>query len=100
MTDAAGPPEHDPHEFESHEALTREAEVLRGRRESLERLRATGIEPFALSFAPDARASDLHAEFNGLEPDVETDHRATVAGRVVLARRHGKLSFLVIREAT
>jgi lysyl-tRNA synthetase class 2 len=100
MTDAAGPPEHDPHEFESHEALTREAEVLRGRRESLERLRATGIEPFALSFAPDARAADLHAEFNGLEPDVETDHRATVAGRVVLARRHGKLSFLVIREAT
>jgi lysyl-tRNA synthetase class 2 len=98
MTDE--PEEHDPHEFQSHESLTREAEVLRGRRESLERLREAGIEPFALSFSPDAHAADLHAEFDGLQPDAETDREASVAGRVVLARRHGKLTFLVIRDGT
>ncbi len=86
-------------EFESHEGLSREAEVLRGRRESLERLRGAGIEPFALTFDVDAHAGELHAEFDdGLEPEAETDRRASVAGRVVLARRHGKLTFLVVRD--
>jgi len=88
-------------EFESHEGLPREAEVLRARRESLERLRSAGIEPFALSFDVDAHAIDLHEEFDGrLEPEEESDRRAALAGRVVLARRHGKLTFLVIRDRT
>ncbi len=83
-------------EFESHEGLPREAEVLRARRESLERLRAAGIEPFALRFDVDTHAADLLAEFDGkLANEEESDRRASVAGRVVLARRHGKLTFLV-----
>jgi lysyl-tRNA synthetase, class II len=89
-------------EFESHEGLAREAEVLRARRESLEHLRESGIEPFALTFAPDAHAADLHAEFpdGTLEDGEESSRRATLAGRVVLARRHGKLTFLVLRDRT
>jgi lysyl-tRNA synthetase class 2 len=89
-------------EFEAHEGLPREAEVLRARRESLERLRAAGVEPFALNFRPDAHAADLHAEFpdGTLESGGESQRRATIAGRVVLARRHGKLTFLVIRDRT
>ena len=86
-------------EFESHEGLPREAEVLRARRESLERLREAGIEPFALRYDVDTLASDLIAEFDGkLANEEESDRRASVAGRVVLARRHGKLTFLVIRD--
>jgi lysyl-tRNA synthetase class 2 len=88
-------------EFETHEGLPREAEVLRARRESLERLRETGIEPFAMGFDVSANAADLLAEFEGrLENEEESDRRASVAGRVVLARRHGKLTFLVIRDRT
>ena len=88
-------------EFESHEGLPREAEVLRARRESLERLAAAGIEPFALRFDVDTHAADLLAEFDGkLGNEEESDRRASVAGRVVLARRHGKLTFLVIRDRT
>jgi lysyl-tRNA synthetase, class II len=84
------------------ESASREAEVIAARRESLDRLRKAGVEPFALSFAPDTHAADLHAEFPDgvLEPDATSDRRATVAGRVVLARRHGQLTFLVIRDAT
>ena len=90
-----------PEEFESYEGLSREAEVLRGRRESLERLRARGVEPFALAFEPNAHAADLLAEFDRkLADGEESDRHATVAGRVVLARRHGKLTFLVIRDRT
>ncbi len=88
-------------EFETHEGLPREAEVLRARRESLERLRETGVEPFAMGFDVNAHAADLLAEFEDrLENEEESDRRASVAGRVVLARRHGKLTFLVIRDRT
>src|SRR4051794_14974882 len=79
----------------------REAEILRARRDSLLRLRDAGIEPFALRFDPDAHAAELAAEFDGrLEPGEESDRRARLAGRVVLARRMGKLTFLVLRDAT
>jgi lysyl-tRNA synthetase class 2 len=88
-------------EFDTHEGLPREAEVLRARRESLERLRDTGIEPFAIGFDVNTHAADLLAEFEDrLENEEESDRRASVAGRVVLARRHGKLTFLVIRDRT
>jgi lysyl-tRNA synthetase, class II len=79
----------------------REAEILRARRDSMDRLTAAGVPPFALRFEPDAHAADLHAEFDGaLEPGDESDRRATVAGRVVLARRMGGLTFLVLRDGT
>jgi lysyl-tRNA synthetase class 2 len=77
----------------------REAEILRARRESLQRLRAAGIEPFALRFEPDTSTAELHAEFDGrLEPGEESERGATLAGRVILARRMGKLTFLVLRD--
>jgi lysyl-tRNA synthetase class 2 len=97
MTEEELPP--DPTEFDVHEPLSREAEVLRARRASLERLRAAGHEPFALRFEPDAEAAALHAEYDdAIEPGDGSGREATVAGRVVLARRHGKLTFLVIRD--
>jgi lysyl-tRNA synthetase, class II len=83
-------------------SASRETEVLAARRASLDRLRNAGISPFAIGFDVDAYAADLHAEFpNGtLEPGEESSRRASVAGRVVLARRHGKLTFLVIQDRT
>lgn len=79
---------------------SREREVLRARRESLERLRARGIQPFALSFDPDAHAAELHDRFASLGPDSLTEDRVAVAGRVVLARRFGKLVFFTLRDRT
>ena len=98
MTDATDPPP----EFDPNEGPSREDEVLRARRESLERLRAGGVEPFAIEFHQDTHAADIHTEFpDGVLVNEEgSDRRAAVAGRVVLARRHGKLTFLVIRDVT
>ncbi len=77
---------------------SREREVVRARRDSLERLRAKGIEPFALRFAPDAHAGDLHERCADLAPDALTGDVVAVAGRVVLARRFGKLVFFTLRD--
>jgi lysyl-tRNA synthetase class 2 len=75
-------------------------EVLHARRETLDRLRGRGIEPFALSFAPDAHAAELHGRFEGLDPGTDTGHHVMVAGRLVLIRRHGRLTFATLRDAT
>jgi len=82
----------------------REREVLKARRETLERLRAKGIEPFALNLEsvlgvpePD-RIDAVREEFGGLEPGEMRDAVRTVAGRVVLRRDMGKLKFLVVRD--
>jgi lysyl-tRNA synthetase class 2 len=75
-------------------------EVLAARREKLERLRLAGVEPFALRFDKTADAAGLHVEFDGLEPGQEADRRASVAGRIVLLRRQGRISFATLRDAT
>ena len=84
----------------SEDVGAREREVLQARRESLERLRATGVEPFALRFDPDAHAAELHDRYGALEPDTVTEDHVSVAGRVVLARRFGKLVFFTLRDRT
>jgi lysyl-tRNA synthetase class 2 len=82
----------------------REAAVLGARRESLERLREGGMEPFALSLqatlgtVEPSPTTAIRAEFGGLAPDELTSHRRTVAGRVVRKRDMGKLRFLVLRD--
>ena len=82
----------------------REAAVLAARRESLERLRDAGMEPFALSLHATLGAREptpttaVRAEFGALAPDEMTNHRRTVAGRVVRKRDMGKLRFLVLRD--
>ncbi|MEW6058648.1 MAG: lysine--tRNA ligase [Actinomycetota bacterium] len=78
----------------------REQSVLRARRESLERLRSMGVEPFAFGFDPDAHAADLNERYAGLAADQVTDDRCSVAGRIILARRFGKLTFFTLRDGT
>ncbi len=85
------------------EPTGREAEVLKARRESRERL---AERAFALSLEqalgvrePDVAASVREAH-GSLGPDAVTDDRRTVAGRVVLKRDIGKLVFLVLRDRT
>ena len=82
------------------EGSSREREVLKARRESLERLRTKGVEPFALRFDPDTRAQDLHETHASLGPEQLTDDHVAVAGRIVLARRFGKLVFFTLRDRT
>ncbi len=76
------------------------SEVLAARREKLARLRELGVEPFALRYDKDADAAALHERFDTLEPGAETDERVSVAGRIVLLRRHGNLWFASLRDAT
>jgi lysyl-tRNA synthetase class 2 len=82
---------------------SREDEVLRARRGSLERL---GERAFAISLEEalgvdePTRAASLRERFGDLPPDRREDEHVAVAGRVVLKRDMGKLQFLTIRDGT
>jgi lysyl-tRNA synthetase class 2 len=82
------------------EPAGREAEVLKGRRESLERLRAKGIEPYALGYDVTSTAVAIRERHGDLGPEAQTDDEVSIAGRVVLARRFGKLTFFTLRDRT
>ncbi len=75
-------------------------EQLRVRRQKLDRLRAAGTDPYPVGFPRTATAAELRARYADLPPDTATGARAGVAGRVVLNRLGGKLSFATLRDGT
>ena len=75
-------------------------DVLAVRRAKLDRLRARGVEPFALRFDRDASLAEVRSRFGDAEPGTSTGHTVRVAGRLVGRRRHGKLTFGVLRDGT
>src|SRR4051812_11832673 len=76
------------------------SDVLRDRREKLERIRDGGIDPFPHEFGEREDVSEVRAAHEGLAPGIETDSRHRVAGRIVGRRGHGKACFLDLRDGT
>jgi lysyl-tRNA synthetase class 2 len=64
----------------------------------IEELRAVGVDPYPVRFDRDRTLGELRAEFGGLEPGANTDTTVRVAGRILLIRRQGKLSFATVRD--
>jgi lysyl-tRNA synthetase, class II len=89
---------------DAEEEHGREAQVLAARRESLARLEAADMAPFALSLEATLGTQEptpttaVRAAFGDLPQDHLTPTRRTVAGRVVRKRDIGKLKFLVVRD--
>jgi lysyl-tRNA synthetase class 2 len=76
-----------------------ENKLIAERREKLRALRGQGIA-FPNDFAPDAFAGDLQAEFDGKDAvTVEAAaRRVKVAGRMLLKRGQGKVSFVQLQD--
>ena len=83
---------------DDHDATSTAAAIRAARLDQLDELRATGIEPYPPRFVRDRTLADLRAQFGHLEPGAETDERVRVAGRVMLLREQGKLTFATIRD--
>jgi lysyl-tRNA synthetase class 2 len=60
--------------------------------------RAAGGEPYPYRFDRTATLAELRATHADIPPGTETDTRARVAGRIVLLRRQGKLTFATLRD--
>ncbi len=83
----------------SDETFDELPEQMRVRREKLDRLRESGIDPYPVTFPRTATIAEIRAKHTGLEPGTETGEKAGVTGRVMLIRNTGKLCFATIRDA-
>jgi lysyl-tRNA synthetase class 2 len=78
----------------------RPSDVLRDRREKLERIREAGIDPFPHAFAEREDIGEVRAAHEGLAAGIETDSRHRIAGRIVARRGHGKAAFIDLRDGS
>ncbi|WP_197016099.1 bifunctional lysylphosphatidylglycerol synthetase/lysine--tRNA ligase LysX [Actinomadura viridis] len=76
------------------------SEQERVRHAKLERIRDAGMDPYPLGFERTDFAAGIRERFGGLAPDTLTGTGVAVAGRVVLAREHGRLIFVTLRDET
>jgi len=67
---------------------------------SLESLRARGVEPYPVRFDRDHTLAEVRAELDHIPAGDETDAQVRVAGRILLIRRQGKLTFATLRDGT
>jgi lysyl-tRNA synthetase class 2 len=75
-------------------------EIRAQRLAGLDELREQGIDPYPVRFDRDHSLAELRDQFGALEPGEETDVVVRVAGRLLLIRRQGKLTFATLRDAS
>src|SRR5512137_79177 len=66
----------------------------------VEALRAAGVDPYPLSFAPTATAAALHETHAGLAAGEGSGSRVAVAGRLLALRRLGGAAFAVLLDGS
>ncbi|WP_425548966.1 bifunctional lysylphosphatidylglycerol synthetase/lysine--tRNA ligase LysX [Actinomadura meridiana] len=76
------------------------SEQERVRHAKLDRIRAAGMDPYPVHCERADFAADIRARFPDLAPGAHTGVVAAIAGRVVLAREHGRLIFVTLRDET
>jgi lysyl-tRNA synthetase class 2 len=64
----------------------------------LEALRSAGADPYPVRFDRTHTASEVHEHWDTIEDGAETADEVRVAGRVLLLRRQGKLTFATLRD--
>ncbi|HVM14674.1 MAG TPA: lysine--tRNA ligase [Egibacteraceae bacterium] len=75
-------------------------DLIADRRATLAELRERGVDPYPVGVRVTSSLQAVRDRWDGrLEADQESGEEVTVAGRLVLRRGHGKLAFLVLREA-
>ncbi|HUP44781.1 MAG TPA: lysine--tRNA ligase [Thermoanaerobaculia bacterium] len=79
-----------------------ESELIRIRREKLERIAALGFDPYPTKADTDTTIAAVVATHGGKPADALTDEmpRVKIAGRIMTIREFGKTAFLVLSEGT
>jgi lysyl-tRNA synthetase class 2 len=79
-------------------AFQDEGDLVKRRLEKLKELREQGIEPYALKYERTGTTSDIRGRFDSLRDGEESGYTASLAGRIMALRRHGKACFADIED--
>jgi lysyl-tRNA synthetase class 2 len=79
-------------------AFQDEGDLVKRRLEKLEDWRRRGVEPYALNYPHGDSASAIHDRFASLADGEESGYTATLAGRLMALRRHGKACFADLED--
>jgi lysyl-tRNA synthetase class 2 len=82
------------------ELAAAQPEQVQVRLSKVDKLRATGIDPYPATVTRTHDVAEVRAVHSGLTPNTHTGDKVAVAGRVVLARDHGDLYFATLRDWT
>jgi lysyl-tRNA synthetase, class II len=74
------------------------ADVRSVRLDKIATLRAQGVDPYPYRFDRDHLAADVRKQFADLGPGDETEARVRLAGRLMLKREQGRLTFANLRD--
>ena len=83
---------------ETSNSTSSDSDIRALRLAKLEGLRAKGINPYPAKSHRSALAKELHDQFDDLAAETHTGVTHSVAGRIVLKRDMGKLSFATLRD--
>jgi lysyl-tRNA synthetase, class II len=75
-------------------------QLERQRLAKIEALRAAGVDPYPVRFDRTHTAAGIHARFGDIEAGASSGEHASVAGRLMLKRSQGKLTFAKLQDAT
>src|SRR6266508_6390987 len=81
----------------THEAGSPSAERAH-RLAKIDDMRAHGVEPYPVRYDRDRTLGELRERFGDLGPDADTGERVKIAGRLMLIRRQGGLTFADLRD--
>jgi lysyl-tRNA synthetase class 2 len=77
-----------------------EHRLIAERKRKLEELRQQGINPYPYGFDVQQHARELQTLYARLEPMQESGESASIAGRIMLMRRMGKMAFATLQDQT
>jgi lysyl-tRNA synthetase, class II len=66
----------------------------------IEELKASGVNPFPYKYNPTHHASQIKEKHKNMAPAEHTDDSVSVAGRIILFRRMGKICFITLLDQT
>ncbi len=72
--------------------------LIEDRLKKLEEIRAMGVNPYPYSYYVSAQSEQIKEEFKDIAPEAHTGKTVSVAGRIVLMRRMGKVTFATVRD--
>jgi lysyl-tRNA synthetase, class II len=88
----------EPEEHEDPAGAESAADIRTVRLDKVDKLRASGANPYPYRFDRDRTIGEVRAEFGELEAGTETAVEVSVAGRLMLKRDQGRLCFANLRD--